>query len=82
MGWWLLLPLMAMADFAFTGKVLSLQKNPLKNNYLVTMATVSTPLEVDKGADYRCLQKALKTQEVIEFTFDSKLMKIRSCKNP
>ncbi|UXR64146.1 hypothetical protein EZJ49_13855 [Bdellovibrio bacteriovorus] len=82
MGWWLLFPLMVMADFAFTGKVLSLQKNPLKNNYLVTMATVSIPLEVDKGADYRCMQKALKSQEVVEFTFDSKLMKIRSCKHP
>lgn len=80
MGWWWLLPLVASADFAFTGKVLSLQKNSLKNNYLVTIDSVATPLVVDRGPEYQCLSKALKSQEPVFFTFDSKLFKVRSCK--
>ncbi|WP_374034186.1 hypothetical protein ACES2I_16750 [Bdellovibrio bacteriovorus] len=79
MGWWLLLPFIASADFAFSGKVVSLQKNPLKNNYLVRMESVDNPLEVDKGPEYLCLHKAMKSQDQVLFTFDSRLMKIRSC---
>ncbi|CAE78331.1 hypothetical protein AB1A81_16245 [Bdellovibrio bacteriovorus] len=80
MGWWLLLPFIASADFAFTGKVVSLQKNPLKNNYLVRMESVDSPLEVDKGPEYLCLHKAMKSQDPVLFTFDARLFKIRTCK--
>lgn len=80
MGWLWLLPLVASADFVFTGKVVSLQKNPGKNNYLVQMESVERLLEVDKGPEYLCLHKAMKTQDSVLFTFDTRLFKIRSCK--
>lgn len=80
MGWLWLFVWSASADFAFSGKVLSLSKNSLNSDYLVKMDSVEETLVVAPGADYRCLEKALKSQQPVMFTFDTKLMKIRSCK--
>nr|WP_295902598.1 hypothetical protein [uncultured Bdellovibrio sp.] len=77
----LFLPLLASADLALSGKVLSLQKNPLKNNFLVRFDTVSETLEVDRGPLYSCLKSRLTSQENVVFSFDPKTLKIRACGN-
>lgn len=77
----LFLPFVASADLALSGKVLSLQKNSLKNNFIVQFDSVSSPLEVDRGPLYYCLKKHLSSNENIVFSFDPKSLKIRACGN-
>lgn len=80
MGWLWFLVLSASADFVFSGKVLSLSQNSLSSDYQVKMDSVQEILVVSPGADFRCLEKALKSQQSVTFILDTKLMKIRSCK--
>lgn len=69
----------ASADFAFQGKVLALKKNGLQGNFLVQIDSLSMELEVDRGPSYYCLKESLSSQQLVEFSFDPKNLKIRSC---
>ncbi|XGC80543.1 hypothetical protein ACES2L_14535 [Bdellovibrio bacteriovorus] len=80
MNWLLLLSIQASASLVFSGKVESLQKNQLQNNYLVSFDTYSKPLIVDRGPLYNCVREGLSSQKDIVFSFDVKLEKILTCK--
>lgn len=80
MTWLLLLSISASANLVFSGKVESLQKNQLQNNYLVSFDTYSKPLIVDRGPIYNCVREGLSSQKDLEFSFDVKLEKVLTCK--
>lgn len=77
----LLLSIYAQAEIQLSGKVVSFQKDSINTHqYFVTIDTLSTTLVVERGPVYDCLFKAMKSQNMVEFSFDTQPMKLRTCK--
>ena len=67
------------SEISLSGVVVSLQKDPATQGFLVKFQGMDLPLQVARGPSYLCLRKSLNSQATIFFSFDAKSAKIQSC---
>ena len=75
---WVLSLAMA-ADLSLTGKVVSLQKDPASEGFLVKFQGMTVTLQVPRGPNYQCLRQGLNSQQSLLFSFDARSLKVQSC---
>lgn len=68
------------AELSFSGRVTALHRDRLSDSYFVKIQGMSLQLKSPPGEIFQCFRKALNSQEMIAFSFESASQKVTDCR--